>query len=129
MTNEILEYLNRKEKELGIKEVRESCRKYMLKKTYAGYENIKRKPINKAWTVDAWAKQGGICPRCKEKIEYNDMSGDHITSLAKGGKHSKWNIQCLHKKCNSAKGANDMMRESKLQQVGKTTYSQIEIED
>jgi len=122
----ILDYLNEQEKELGIKEVREECRKYMLKKTYSGCEKIKRKPINKSWTVDAWGKQGGICPRCHLPIEHADMSGDHITPLAKGGKHSKWNIQCLHKKCNSAKNANDFVKESKLAQTGQT---RIPVED
>jgi len=116
----ILEYLNQQELVLGAKIVREQCHKYMMKKTLAGCEGIKRKPINKAWTVDAWAKQGSICPRCKQKIEYSDMSGDHITPLALGGTHAKWNIQCLHSRCNSSKGANSFVRESKLAQTGQT---------
>jgi 5-methylcytosine-specific restriction endonuclease McrA len=118
----ILDYLNEQETILGIKEVREDCRKYMLKKTYSGYEKVKRKPIPKSWIIDAWGKQGGICPRCKQNIEHNEMSGDHITPLALGGKHSKWNIQCLHKKCNSSKNANDFVKESKLQQTGQTLH-------
>ena len=126
--NTILDYLNQQELTLGIKEVREQCRKYMLKKTLSGYEHVKRKPINKTWVIDAWGKQGGICTRCKQKIEYEDMSGDHITALALGGKHTKWNIQCLHKSCNSAKNANDFVKESKLQQVGKTRRVPIDEE-
>ena len=121
-TNSILEYLNRQEELVGIKEVREQCRKYLLKKTYSGYEKIKRKPIPRKWVLDAWEKQGGICTRCGQTISHSDMSGDHKVPLALGGKHNRWNISCLHKKCNSAKNANDFVRESKLQQLGKTLH-------
>ena len=122
MKDEVLEYLDKKEIEIGAKRVRESCRKYMTKKTHAGTLPTIRKPIPKRWTLEAWAKQNGICPRCKQKIEHSEMSGDHIKPLADGGAHSKWNIQCLHTKCNSSKGANDFVKESKLSQVGKTLH-------
>ena len=124
----VLDYLNKMELELGIKAVREDCRKYVLKKTYSGCERIKRKPIPKKWILDAWEKQNGICPRCQDSISHSDMSGDHIVPLAKGGAHSRWNIACLHKKCNSSKGANDFIRESKLEQLGKTRREPIEEE-
>ncbi len=123
----ILDYLNEQEKELGIKAVREDCRKYMLKRTYAGCENIKRKPIPRRWLLEALDKQGGICPRCGREIKLNNLSGDHMQSLAKGGKHVRWNIQAMCKvPCNPSKGANDMVRESKLKQTGQT---RVPIED
>ena len=84
MKDEVLEYLDKKEIEIGAKRVRESCRKYMTKKTHAGTLPTIRKPIPKRWTLEAWAKQNGICPRCKQKIEHSEMSGDHIKPLADG---------------------------------------------
>jgi hypothetical protein len=122
MPNDILEYLNQQEIVQGSHIVREACRKFMLKRTHAGTLPTIRKSVPKKWTLEAWAKQNGICPRCHEAISNSDMSGDHIEPLAGGGKHNRWNIQCLHKKCNSSKGANDFIKESKLAQVGKTLH-------
>ena len=127
--NEITNYLNEQEVVRGQKYVREGCRSYMLKKTFAGILPTVRKPVKKEWTLVAWDKQGGVCPRCHQPIERNDMSGDHIQPLAEGGAHNKWNIQCLHKKCNSSKGAHDFVRESKLAQVGKTLHINDSEED
>ncbi len=118
--NEILEYLNEQEKVKGIKEVREACRKYMLKRTYAGCEKIKRKPIPKGWIREAYAKQSGICPRCDNWMDMKDVVGDHKQPLALGGAHNRWNIQAMHRTCNASKGANDFVKESKLEQTGQT---------
>ena len=126
--SEVLEFLNNAEIRLGAKIVRDDCRKYMLKKTHAGFLPTIRKSIPKSWTLSAWETQDGICPRCKEPISHNDMSGDNKEPLAGGGAHSKWNIQCLHKSCNSSKGANDFVRESKLEQTGRTRRVPIEDE-
>jgi 5-methylcytosine-specific restriction endonuclease McrA len=120
VVNEILEYLNRRELESGIKLVREACRKYMLKKTYAGVEKIKRKPIPRKWVDEAYVKQDGNCPRCNLPMLRRDTVGDHKLPLALGGAHNRWNIQAMHSKCNASKGANDMVRESKLAQTGQT---------
>ena len=125
---DILEFLNQEELSQGIAKVREACRKYLLKKTYSGCERIKRKPIPKAWIHYACAIQKGICPRCDEPMLWNDIVGDHITPLAKGGQHNRHNIQAMHSKCNASKGANDMVRESKLEQVGKTRRVPIDEE-
>lgn len=61
--------------------------------------------------VKAWEDQGGICP-CGEPIDrslkYPDPmspSLDHITPLARGGKHEQSNIQWMHVRCNVIKGA------------------------
>jgi 5-methylcytosine-specific restriction endonuclease McrA len=117
---EILEYLNEQETIQGIKIVREACRKYLLKKTYSGFEKIKRKPISKGWIREAYAKQSGICPRCNEWMDLKDVVGDHKQPLAKGGAHNRWNIQAMHSKCNASKGANDFIQESKAKQLGDT---------
>ncbi len=118
--NNIFEYLLEQEKQFGIKEVREACRKYMLKKTYAGCEKVKRKSIPRKWVLEAWDRQKGVCPRCHETILCSDFVGDHKQPLALGGAHNKWNIQAMHKACNLSKGAHDFVRESKLAQTGQT---------
>lgn len=118
----ILDYLNEQEKELGIKEVREECRKYLLKKTYSGCEKIKRKPIPRKWIDEAYVMQDGICPRCGNYMQRKDAVGDHKQALAKGGKHNRWNIQAMCRKCNASKGANDFVKESKLAQTGRTRF-------
>ena len=123
----ILEYLDEQEKTLGIKEVREQCKKYLLRKTYAGVQ-VKRKPIPKRWIDEAYVKQDGICPRCNEYMQRKDAVGDHRQPLALGGQHNRWNIQAMHKTCNARKGANDQTRESKLEQLGKTRRVPIEDE-
>jgi 5-methylcytosine-specific restriction endonuclease McrA len=116
----ILDYLNEQEPILGIKEVREDCRKYLLKKTYAGCEKIKRKSIPRKWIDEVYVKQDGICPRCNEYMQRKDAVGDHQQPLALGGQHNRWNIQAMHSKCNASKGANDFVKESKLAQTGQT---------
>jgi 5-methylcytosine-specific restriction endonuclease McrA len=118
--NTILEYLNKQEIELGIKYVREGCRLYVMKKTFASGNYVKRKPIPRKWTDEAYVKQDGICTRCTEYMQRKDAVGDHKQPLALGGAHNRWNIQAMHAKCNASKGANDMVRESKLQQTGQT---------
>lgn len=51
-------------------------------------------------------KQNNICPICKNKIFFTDLThNDHIISLAKGGSDSKENIQVVHERCNLEKGA------------------------
>ena len=126
--NTILDYLNQQELTLGIKEVREQCRKYMLKKTYAGCEKIKRKPIPRKWVDEAYVKQDGICPRCNEYMQRKDAVGDHKQALALGGQHNRWNIQAMCHICNLKKGANDQTKESKLEQTGKTRRVSIDEE-
>lgn len=125
---DVLLYLNKCETEIGIAKVREACRKYMLKKTYSGFEKIKRKPIPRGWIREAYAKQSGICPRCDEWMDMKDVVGDHKQPLALGGAHNRWNIQAMHSKCNASKNANDFVKESKLKQIGRTIRTPIEEE-
>lgn len=122
MVDDILKILDDLAEKEGIKEVRLACTKYLLRKTYAGFEKVKRKPIPKGWVNDAYAKQSGICARCHTHMEIYEATGDHIQPLAKGGSHVRWNIQAVHLKCNSSKGANDFVTESKKEQVGKTRH-------
>lgn len=51
----------------------------------------------------AYEKQSGICPRCGEHFEIEEMEGDHITPWSKGGKTTAENCQMLCKKCNREK--------------------------
>jgi 5-methylcytosine-specific restriction endonuclease McrA len=46
------------------------------------------------------------CTICRRSIEAG-YHVDHITALAKGGKHEPWNIQLLCATCNVRKSAKD----------------------
>lgn len=108
----------------GARNVRDACRRFILKKSYAGQMIEKRKSIPARWLGEAYVRQKGICPRCREEKLLTEMTGDHIQPLVKGGKHRKGNIQALCKSCNSSKGANDLVMESKL--TGRTIAEQFE---
>jgi hypothetical protein len=51
-----------------------------------------------------YEKQNGICPKCNNHYEINEMEGDHITPWSEGGKTSIENLQMLCKDCNRRKG-------------------------
>jgi hypothetical protein len=51
----------------------------------------------------AYEKQKGICKKCKEHFEIDEMEGDHITPWVEGGKTSVENLQMLCKECNRRK--------------------------
>ena len=71
--------LNRKEKHLNIR---------------AFSKNQKR---------EAYERQKGICPACKEHFEIDEMEGDHITPWHEGGKTDTKNCQMLCKDDNRRK--------------------------
>ena len=121
--NEVLDFLNQAELRYGAKLVREQCRKYMMKQTYAGQLPQKRKPVPRRWVEEAYMRQNGKCLRCGERMEPRDAVGDHIEPLAKGGSHNKRNIRALHRGCNASKGAADLVTESK--RTGQTVMEQI----
>jgi hypothetical protein len=50
-----------------------------------------------------YTKQNGICVKCKNKFEYEEMAGDHIIPWSKGGKTIQDNCQMLCKTCNGRK--------------------------
>ncbi len=52
---------------------------------------------------EAYEKQQGICPNCKEHFEINEMEADHITPWHAGGKTTSENCQMLCKECNRRK--------------------------
>jgi len=52
---------------------------------------------------EAYERQNGICPVCKEHFEINEMEGDHITPWHEGGKTNADNCQMLCKEDNRRK--------------------------
>ena len=52
---------------------------------------------------EAYEKQKGICPKCKEHFELNEMEADHIKPWHEGGKTIEENCQMLCKECNRRK--------------------------
>ncbi|WP_299354181.1 DUF262 domain-containing protein [uncultured Porphyromonas sp.] len=51
----------------------------------------------------AYEQQGGVCPHCGKKYEYEEMEGDHIKPWSKGGKTEIENLQMLCRDCNRRK--------------------------
>ena len=52
---------------------------------------------------EAYERQGGICPICKEHFEISEMEADHITPWSQGGKTITENCQLLCRDCNRRK--------------------------
>ncbi len=52
---------------------------------------------------EAYERQKGICPFCKEKFDISEMEGDHITPWHEGGKTTAKNCQMLCKDHNRTK--------------------------
>lgn len=70
----------------------------------AGYERFTRKSI--------YERDGWLCKLCGDPVDRSDdpdphlrPSLDHILPLARGGAHSRSNVQCAHWICNSRKAA------------------------
>lgn len=57
-------------------------------------ENMKR---------EAYERQKGVCAKCEENFELNEMEADHITPWHEGGKTIEENCQMLCKDCNRRK--------------------------
>ena len=51
----------------------------------------------------AYENQSGICPRCGQYYDIEQMEGDHITPWCEGGKTEPNNCQMLCKRCNREK--------------------------
>lgn len=51
----------------------------------------------------AYEKQRGICPKCGQCFEIEDMEADHITPWSQGGKTLAENCQMLCRECNRRK--------------------------
>lgn len=52
---------------------------------------------------EAYERQKGICSKCNDKFELEDMEADHITPWHEGGKTIATNCQMLCKQCNRTK--------------------------
>ena len=52
---------------------------------------------------EAYERQKGICIKCEEHFEIEEMTGDHIIPWSKGGKTTAENCQMLCKRCNAIK--------------------------
>lgn len=52
-----------------------------------------------------YEKQGGMCPKCLQHYELNEMEGDHITPWCEGGHTTPENLQMLCRNCNRRKSA------------------------
>jgi 5-methylcytosine-specific restriction endonuclease McrA len=52
---------------------------------------------------EVFEKQEGICIKCGNKFELNEMEADHITPWSEGGKTISDNCQLLCKHCNRTK--------------------------
>lgn len=52
---------------------------------------------------EAYERQQGICPICKEHFEIGEMEADHITPWSQGGKTIAENCQMLCRDCNRRK--------------------------
>ena len=50
-----------------------------------------------------YEQQGGVCPHCGKKFDYEEMEGDHIIPWSKGGKTELANLQMLCQACNRRK--------------------------
>ena len=55
---------------------------------------------------ECFEKQEGICSKCKESFELEEMDADHITPWSEGGKTISENCQMLCKNCNRIKSNN-----------------------
>lgn len=57
--------------------------------------------VENVWRDHIFTRDGGVCQICKQPVERNEMSLDHIVPLAEGGKHENRNVQLAHRLCNS----------------------------
>lgn len=51
----------------------------------------------------AYERQGGVCPYCGERYEFEQMQADHITPWSRGGHTTPENCQMLCRDCNLKK--------------------------
>ena len=52
---------------------------------------------------EAYERQNGICPKCNQHFEFDQMEGDHIIPWSKGGKTTAENCQMLCRRDNGVK--------------------------
>lgn len=59
--------------------------------------------FSEAEKLATYEKQAGICSKCKEPFQINEMEADHITPRSQGGKTELDNCQMLCRDCNRRK--------------------------
>jgi hypothetical protein len=64
-----------------------------------GYERVTMKELRAIGDSQGW-----ICPGCGRSCR-EEWSIDHKQAIARGGTHTRSNIQLMHKHCNAKKGA------------------------
>lgn len=92
---------NRKERRRNPEKFRQRLREYRAKKK--GRATDGKVPTLKGLLI----VQGGLCANCKRKYVPDGIpfEVDHIIPLARGGMHTKENVQALCRPCNRQKGA------------------------
>jgi 5-methylcytosine-specific restriction endonuclease McrA len=88
-----------------------------------GTQVEKRKPLTAKQKQALYAKQDGICARCKEFTAYSQMTDDHTIPISKGGTNQLWNRRLVCSNCNSSKNDNMPIQESKI--TGQTILEQL----
>ena len=53
---------------------------------------------------DVYTQCGGRCGICREPVEFDTFTIDHVVPFSKGGHHLRENLQPAHRSCNSKKG-------------------------
>lgn len=78
---------------------------YLLSRDFDPFaeKHLKIRVFSERDKLDAYSKQDGICPICKQHFEYKEMEGDHIIPWSKGGHTTPENCQMLCKDCNRKK--------------------------
>lgn len=54
---------------------------------------------------EVYAASGGICGLCGAHVSIDSFEIDHILPIARGGGHTRDNVQVAHRTCNKKKGA------------------------
>jgi hypothetical protein len=66
-------------------------------------KHLNRRTFSDQQKREAYERQGGVCPVCSKKFNFEEMEGDHITAWSKGGKTTAENCQMLCKDDNRTK--------------------------